>query len=127
VLKHPRQLFLFLILCLGLACSNSEPPPSAQDIKTSIRNQVQSELMGNQKVVGVSIVEIKDKPGLADLEVPGSKNKFWTIKSQVEIKTTVAKKKLPLFKRKYKASLKVVKRQFRIWKNSQKKWVATPL
>jgi len=108
-----------------VACSSSTP--TSQNIKTSILNLVQSELSGNQKIVSVSVLEIQDKPGHAELEEPGTENKFWTVTSDIKIKTTVAKKKLPLFKKKYEASTKTIKRKFRVWNNSQKKWVATPI
>jgi len=93
MLKHLKYISLGFIICLVISCSSSTP--TSQNITTSIRNQVQSELSGNQKIVSVSIVEIKDKPGHADLEEPGTENKFWTVTSDIKIKTTVSKKKLP--------------------------------
>jgi len=116
--------FLILLTMLGLACS-SPMAPMEPDIITAIQNQVQTTLAGNQKVESVTILEKDEKPSYDDLEQPGSQNPYWTVKSQLEIKTTVAKKKFPLFKKKYESYTKSEELKYKIWQNSEKVWMAT--
>lgn len=119
------RLYLPFALLFFLGSCSNQPKPSLEDVQKVITAQVQKELASNQKLVDVDILGIGET-GEADFEGAGSQNLFWIVKSQITTHTIVTKKRFLSKKKRIVLKNKPVERMFRVWKNKQGQWMATP-